>query len=124
MARLVQSERVRSLALAAGQMGSWNWDVLNGECVWDDGQCRIFGVESTRFKVTADNVMALIYPDDLEGLQCVLENVSRTAQAHQTEFRVRRPNGELRWCIGTAAASVDPVGRIVHMSGVTIDVTT
>src|SRR2546423_8380131 len=40
--RLLQSEQLRSLALAAGQMGSWDWDTVSGKCVWDEGQCRIF----------------------------------------------------------------------------------
>src|SRR5213593_3856836 len=43
--RLLESERRRTLALAAGQMGSWDWDLFRGECAWDEGQCRIFGVE-------------------------------------------------------------------------------
>src|SRR5437016_5793948 len=42
---LRDSERRRSLALAAGQMGSWDWNVATGQCVWDAGQYRIFGVE-------------------------------------------------------------------------------
>src|SRR5436853_4326954 len=37
-ARLRQSEQRRSVALAAGQMGSWDWDIENGQCVWDAGQ--------------------------------------------------------------------------------------
>ena len=41
----------------------------------------------------------------------------------QTEFRVCRPNGEVRWCIGTAAASVDATGNVVRISGVTVDIT-
>ncbi len=36
--RLLQSEKLRSLALAAGQMGSWDWDTASGKCVWDEGQ--------------------------------------------------------------------------------------
>ncbi len=44
-------------------------------------------------------------------------------RTQQTEFRVLRPNGEIRWCIGTAAASVDGAGKVVRISGVTIDVT-
>jgi DNA-binding response OmpR family regulator len=36
--RLLESEQRRSVALAAGQMGSWDWDIVTGECVWDDGQ--------------------------------------------------------------------------------------
>src|SRR5688500_7728351 len=67
-ARLVQSEQRRSLALAAGQMGSWEWDPVNGDVVWDDGQYRIFGVDPVSFKVTPQNVRALLHPDDWQRL--------------------------------------------------------
>src|SRR5713226_3184723 len=63
-ARLRQSEGLRSLALAAGQMGSWAWDASTGECVWDDGQYRIFGVDPESFDLTIDNIRALIHPED------------------------------------------------------------
>src|SRR5712672_616701 len=36
--RLLQSEQLRSLALAAGQMGSWDWDAVSGDFSWDGGQ--------------------------------------------------------------------------------------
>ena len=42
-----------ALALAAGQMGSWDWDVVNGDCVWDEGQYRIFGVDPKNFRAHA-----------------------------------------------------------------------
>src|SRR5205823_10690584 len=32
-------------------------------------------------------------------------------------------NGGLRWCTGAAAASIDAAGRIVRLSGVTVDIT-
>src|SRR4051794_507255 len=44
-ARLTESEQRRSLALVAGQMGSWDWDRAGRDCLWDEGQCRIFGVD-------------------------------------------------------------------------------
>ena len=34
-----------------------------------------------------------------------------------------RPNGEVRWCAGTAAASTDKDGRVIRVSGVTVDIT-
>ena len=49
--------------------------------------------------------------------------MAKGERTQQVEFRVRRPNGELRWCTGTAAASVDAAGNVVRISGVTIDVT-
>src|ERR1700691_5961461 len=36
-ARLKQSEQGRSLALAAGQMGSWDWDLATDEWQWVQG---------------------------------------------------------------------------------------
>ena len=122
-ARLRQSEQRRSLALAAGQMGSWDWDPVNGDFVWDDGQYRIFGVDPESFAVTVDNIRALIHPDDWKHLQERDQAGGAERPTFQTEFRVLRPNGEVRWCIGTAAATVDATGHIVRVSGVTIDIT-
>jgi two-component sensor histidine kinase/DNA-binding response OmpR family regulator len=121
--RLLQSEQLRSLALAAGQMGSWDWDGVSGDFTWDGGQYRIFGVDPGSFSVTPDHVRALIHPEDWERLRAALASVSEHGQTYQTEFRVHRPNGELRWCIGAAAASIDSTGRVVGLSGVTVDIT-
>jgi len=121
--RLTQSEQGRSLALAAGQMGSWDWDVGADEWRWDEGQHRIFGVEPRKFKITADNIRALIHPDDRDALKKIAQGMAGGTRTQQTEFRVLRASGEIRWCIGTAAASVDGAGKILRISGVTIDVT-
>jgi PAS domain S-box-containing protein len=122
-ARLTESEQRRSLALVAGHMGSWDWDRVNGDCLWDEGQCRIFGVDHASFVVTAENIKALIYPDDWPRLQHAMEQLFFERKSHQTEFRLRRPNGEIRWCLGTAAPTMDAAGNIIRLSGVTADIT-
>ena len=121
--RLMQSEERRDLALAAGHMGSWDWDLVNSDCRWDGGQYRIFGVEPGHFSITRESVRALIDPEDWTRLQTTLSGFSGREHAYQTEFRVYRPDGELRWCMGTASATVDGRGRIVRLSGVTVDIT-
>jgi PAS domain S-box-containing protein len=122
-ARLMRSEERRSLALVAGQMGSWEWDPVNGHFVWDDGQYRIFGVDPDSFEVTVDNIKALIHPEDWKHLQNAITPATQSSPSFQSEFRVCRPNGELRWCIGTAVASLDATDNIVRISGVTVDIT-
>jgi PAS domain S-box-containing protein len=122
-ARLLESEQRRSLAIAAGNMGSWDWDWITGDWIWDEGQYRIFGVDPATFVVTPDNVRALLMPEDVEGLTKVVEHFSNGANTYETEFRIRRPSGEIRWCIGTAAASVDGNDQVIRVSGVTIDIT-
>src|SRR4051812_9002704 len=122
-ANLRQSEQRRSVALAAGQMGSWDWNVETGECVWDDGQYRIFGVDPENFELTYDNIRPLIYPEDLERIEGLVSGGVADKATFQTEARIIRPNGELRWCICAAAMTMNAGGRVVQVSGVTVDIT-
>ena len=121
--RLLESEQRRSLALAAGKMGSWDWDWVNGDLMWDEGQFRIFGVDPQNFSVKPENVQALLHPDDAEELHNAAMLFDKGVKSYETEFRIVRPDGEIRWLFGTAATSTDKAGRVVRVSGVTVDIT-
>ncbi len=121
--RLVESEQRRSLAIAAGKMGSWDWDWINGDWMWDEGQYQIFGLDPKNFVVTPANVQALLHPDDINELRKAQAQFAKGVKSYEAEFRIVRPNGEVRWCAGTAAVTVDPADRVVRVSGVTIDIT-
>jgi PAS domain S-box-containing protein len=122
-ARLLESEQRRSLAIAAGKMGSWDWDWINGDWMWDDGQFRIFGIDPQTFVATPASVQALLHPDDVDELRKAMAQFNKGARSYEAEFRIIRPDGEVHWCVGTAAATVDKAGRVVRVSGVTVDIT-
>ncbi|RQH13675.1 HWE histidine kinase domain-containing protein [Bradyrhizobium sp. RP6] len=122
-AKLRESEQRRSMAISAGKMGSWDWDWSSGDWMWDDGQYRIFGVDPDSFEVNPANVQALLHPDDVDQLRKAIAEFNKGTRAYETEFRIVRPDGEVRWCVGTAAATVDERGRVVRVSGVTVDIT-
>jgi len=122
-ARLLESEQRRSLALAAGRMGSWDWDWVNGDWMWDEGQFRIFGVDPKTFAVNPENVRALLHPEDTHELRKAIVQLDRGVKSYETEFRIVRADGEIRWLFGTAAATTDNNGRVIRVSGVTVDIT-
>src|ERR1700724_2146232 len=122
-ARLLESEQRRSLAIAAGKMGSWDWDWINGDWMWDEGQFRIFGVDPESFVATPASVQALLHPDDVDELRKAMAQFNKGARSYEAEFRIIQPDGDVRWCVGTAAATVDKAGRVIRVSGVTIDIT-
>src|SRR6202000_462420 len=72
---------------------------------------------------TPTNVQALLHPDDVGELHKAMVEFKRGTRSYEAEFRIKRPDGETRWCIGTAAATVDKSGRVVRVSGVTVDIT-
>jgi two-component sensor histidine kinase len=73
--------------------------------------------------VTTANVQGLLHPGDVNLLSRAIAQFRRGQRSYEAEFRVNRPDGEIRWCVGTAAATVDKSGRVVRVSGVTVDIT-
>ena len=122
-AKLVASEQRRNMALSAGNMGSWDWDITQGSCLWDEGLCRVFDVEPGQFDVTLEGVRARFHPEDWRRLVAAFADITPEQNSWRTDFRVVRADGELRWCIGTAAATYDEGGRLLRLSGVAADIT-
>jgi two-component sensor histidine kinase len=121
--RLQDSEDGRKLALAAGKMGSWEWDLTDGSCLWDDGQKQIFGADAVSFVAVLPNIRALIDRGDWKMLCRQLKRARQKGGAWQLEFRVRRPDGSVRWCLGSAVAVRDAAGRVSRIRGITMDIT-
>src|SRR5262249_61625486 len=96
------------------------WDAATNKLTWDDGQYRICGVDPENFVVTPANVKALIAPEDYDDLLAASTSALRGGKPFQSEFRVRRPDGEIRWCLGTLIATVDSGGGGVRGSGGTV----
>jgi PAS domain S-box-containing protein len=122
-ARLIASEERRRIALSAGNMGSWDWDIAEGICLWDDGLYHIFGVEPGDFEITLENVRTLFHPEDWRRIFAAFADMTPAQSSWQTDFRLMHPDGELRWCIGTAAATYNEAGRLARLTGVVADIT-
>lgn len=121
--RLRESERRRSLALAAGQMGSWEWDAATGECQCDTGQYRIFGFGPGEGQLSLEAARSLIHPEDLARVEETVKKAAAEGDSFQTEVRILRPDGQMRWCICAAAMTLGSQGHVTRVSGITIDIT-
>jgi two-component sensor histidine kinase len=65
----------------------------------------------------------MLHPDDALALRQAMAQFARGVRSYEAEFRITRPDDEMRWCVGTAAATLDKGGRVVRVSGVTVDIT-
>ena len=121
--RLRKSEQGRGLAMVAGNMGSWDFDLVSKNVFWDEGQSRIFGVDHASFVPGIDTIRRGIHPDDLDTIRGAFIGLAPQKPTCDIEFRIIRPNGEVRWCTVAAVASFDPSGLLLRYSGVTTDIT-
>ncbi|MBV9572036.1 MAG: response regulator [Alphaproteobacteria bacterium] len=126
--RLLQSERGRSLALAAGNMGSWDYDVAESRWSWDKGHCQIFGLEpdflETRQGAPDGNLVRSFFSeDDWSALTQGMQNLTLENGTFQREVCIVRADGHLRSGVISAAGSFDADGNLVRVDGVTLDIT-
>jgi two-component sensor histidine kinase/DNA-binding response OmpR family regulator len=121
--QLRTSEQGRSLALAAGHMGSWDCDFVGDSWFWDEGQSRIFGLNHQDFVPSMDKVEKCLHPDDLAPFRDAVAGLSPQNSSFELEIRVVRPNAEARWCRVVCAAMWNGKGELARLSGVTTDIT-
>lgn len=122
-AGLRQSERGRTLALAAGNMGSWDYDLKADQWFWDEGQSRIFGVDHAGYVPTLEKVKKAIHPEDLTAAFEALHSLKPGEESVELELRILSPAGDAKWCHVAAVGSFGEGDRLVRISGVTTDIT-
>jgi PAS domain-containing protein len=61
---LRQSEERLRLALQAGQMGTWDWDMLRGELRWSETLEALHGLAPGTFAGTFEAYLADVHPED------------------------------------------------------------
>ena len=116
-------ERLR-LALEAGEMGAWEWDLRDNRVEWTPGLDAMHGLAPGAFGGTLDSFVALVHEDDRPQLESDLEVALREGTQFTTEFRTRRIDGTEGWVTGIGRAHYEADGRPVRMVGVGLDVTT
>ena len=113
-----------TLAEQSAGIGVWTIDLTTGLVRATSQFFRIMGLEPTSKPVPMDVVRALRHPDDrdrvVEGFRRVLDGGS---DAYEIEYRIVRPDGQMRWIFGRGRVVRDARGKPVRYSGVDLDIT-
>jgi PAS domain S-box-containing protein len=123
-AELERSRTHLALALEAGGMGTWEWDVVSGRVRWSPEQERLYGLEPGAFGGTLEAYRARVHPDDLaEAWRPVEAALAGRAERFHVRHRVVRPGGDVRWLESRGRFACDAAGRPLRLLGVSTDVT-
>jgi len=119
---LRDSESRLSVAMAAGQMGSWEWRIADNAVSWSEALEEIHGLQPGTFAGSFEAFLADGHPDDRAGVQ---ETIARSLETgtHEIEYRIIRPDGEMRWVLGRGQLVRDASGTPSRMVGVCMDIT-
>jgi PAS domain S-box-containing protein len=115
-------ERLR-LALEAGQVGTWDWNIPNDQITWSDSIYRFHGLKPGEFGGRVTDFVALIHPDDREPVNATIQTALESGEAYSAEMRIVWPDGTVRWIATNGKVMFDAAGQPVRMLGATVDVT-
>jgi PAS domain S-box-containing protein len=120
---LRQHQRRLLEAQAFAHLGSWDWDIGSGTVQWSDEQFRIFGYEPGTIAVTYDTFLTLLHPDDHDRVLASFNDALLGTRPTDVEYRIVRPNGEIRTVHGRSDVFRDDTGHPIRMAGICLDIT-
>lgn len=132
-ARKAQEEALRrsqarlTAALEIAQLGIWEYEPATGTTRWDRRCREIFGV-SEPGPIGNEDVYALLHPEDLLRVAAQVRAALQLQGdgRYETEYRVQRRDGELRWVAVRGSAVMTGEGaarRIEFFVGTLMDIT-
>jgi PAS domain S-box-containing protein len=115
-------ERLRA-ALDAAETGTFRWDLRTNALDWDANLARLFGLSSNAAIEKFDDFIALVHPEDRARVAAACDRCRDRGADFDEDFRVRWPNGEVRWLHDKARMYRGADGLPHYLSGACVDVT-
>lgn len=120
--KMHSEERLR-LALEASEMGYWEWHLPTNKVIWEGATERIFGLAPGEFSGTLGAFFDHIHPEDREFLREEINRAVREQAEYHPEYRIVRPDGEVRWLSTRGRPYTNEFGNVTLMLGFVRDIT-
>lgn len=120
---LRKSEERLRLALQAGKMATWDWQLPGGETVWNDEHYRMFGYAVGAVEASYEAWTSRVHADDVAAMEAVFRSAMADGREYSSEFRACWPDGTVRWLWALGSFDRDATGQISRSYGVLLDVT-
>ena len=116
-ARLAEAERV-------ARMGSWEWDIAANRIEWSDGLYSLYGIRPGDFDPHyRPGGSRYVHPGDRDLVAAEVRSALETCAPIDFEYRIVRPDGQVRRLHSRAEVFADADGSPLRMTGTVQDVT-
>jgi PAS domain S-box-containing protein len=120
---LTSSRRKLELTLENANVGLWEWDLKTDSISWDARTEKMFGVTPGSFPGTYDAFLKLIHDEDVDHIRKAVRNTIKNNKPYETIFRIKAPDGNMKYISSKALINKDRNGEILNLTGVNFDIT-
>jgi|GEM_PF-178940 len=105
------------------QVGSWEWEVETDALTWSDEKYRLFGFAPNACAVTREFQLSCVLPEDRPAALAWIEAAIATGEPAQADFRIVRPDAEVRVMHTRVNGVFDENGKVIRILGTSQDIT-
>ena len=113
-----------TLAVNAGKVGVWDWDIESGHIYLDPLLKALLGFDESEIPSKIDAWASHIHPDDLERVMLgVREHLEGKTPHYEIEHRMVHKQGSIRWFLARGTVLRDSSGKPHRLVGTDSDIT-
>jgi PAS domain S-box-containing protein len=121
--KLLRDKARFEIATDAAGVGFWTLDVESDSLRWDKRIFALYDLAPSTEAQPFSRWLGCLHPEDRDRCAREAWDSLSGGHAYETEFRTVRSDGETRYLRSAGRTSRDSGGRVIHMFGITIDVT-
>jgi len=121
--KLRKNETLLREGEAVSNNGSWEWHSNNEHVFWSDEMFNIHGYLPHSTIVTINSYFNFVHQEDTAELRSIFAEARRSKSSFKANYRIVRPNGEIRYVSTAAKFKEDEIGSGYSFLGNTQDVT-
>ena len=119
---LHENEQRLRLALDAGRIGTWDWEIGTDHLQWSDGYYALLGYRPGEVEPSPEAFGRRVHPEDHARQEQALRESIEHCGEYSCEFRVIRPDGSVHWLEARGRCVCDGHGTAARMYGVLTDI--
>ena len=120
---LSQANERLYLAMEAGRIGGWEWDIKSGRTLWFGHADELMGMATGEHARSIKEFWGRVHPEDRARIRGALESAERDNTDFNEEFRVVWPDGVVRWLRSQGKYFYAVNGEPERMLGISVDIT-
>ena len=114
-------ERLR-LAMEAGKSVGWDYTVKSGR-VYTFGDLQVLGISAEDRDGSVEDLCLTVHPEDRSRVDEAIQRAMQHGKPYAAEFRLRWPDGTIRWVTAKGKVYYSKEGEPERMIGVDTDIT-
>jgi PAS domain S-box-containing protein len=118
---LRESNQRLELAITSGSLGIWDRNLVDGTETWNDRMYELYGLEQVRHPDYDHWLQNIVHPEDRRATDAVIQAALAGTGAYDLEFRVVRPDREIRHIKSSAQVLREPGGKAYRVIGINRD---